>query len=65
MNWKSKPAKKPGLSFSVIYSFPNGMDCWQTRPIDRRYRLVKIRGKLTKDEMLRIDEALRIVFSLR
>jgi mRNA interferase MazF len=39
-------------------------DCLQTRPIDHRFRLVKIRGELTSEEMKRIDEALRIVFSL-
>ena len=39
-------------------------DCLQTRPVDHRYRMVKIRGKLTSEEMNRIDEALRIVFGL-
>ena len=39
-------------------------DCLQTRPIDHRFRLVKIRGELASEEMNRIDEALRIVFGL-
>lgn len=39
-------------------------DCLQVRPIDYRYRLVKLRGRLTADEMKRIDAALRIVFAL-
>ena len=39
-------------------------DCLQTRPVDHRFRLVKIRGELTVEEMTRIDEALRIVFEL-
>lgn len=39
-------------------------DCLQTRPIDHRLRLVRIRGELTANEMKRIDAALRIVFSL-
>lgn len=39
-------------------------DCLQVRPIDHRYRLVKLRGRLTADEMKRVDAALRIVFAL-
>jgi mRNA interferase MazF len=39
-------------------------DCLQTRPIDHRFRMVKIRGELSVEEMSRIDEALRIVFGL-
>jgi len=40
-------------------------DCLQTRPIDRRFRLVKVRGKLTQQEMDKVDQALKIVFGLR
>ncbi len=39
-------------------------DCLQTRPIDHRQRLVKIRGELTTEEMKRVDEALKIIFAL-
>lgn len=39
-------------------------DCLQTRPIDRRFRLVGVRGRLSADQMKRIDEALRRVFAL-
>jgi mRNA interferase MazF len=39
-------------------------DCLQTRPIDHRARLVKVRGELEDGVMARIDEALRIVFDL-
>lgn len=39
-------------------------DCLQTRPIDHRYRLVKIRGTLAKSDLQRIDQALKIIFSL-
>ena len=39
-------------------------DCLQTRPIDHRFRLVKIRGELVSEEMQKIDEALQIVFGL-
>ena len=39
-------------------------DCLQTRPIDHRFRLVKIRGELSIEEMERIDGALKVVFAL-
>lgn len=39
-------------------------DCLQTRPVDHRHRLVKIRGKLGAQDMQRIDAALRKVFAL-
>ena len=39
-------------------------DCLQTRPIDYKHRLVKIRGKLSSEKMEKIDEALSIVFDL-
>jgi mRNA interferase MazF len=37
-------------------------DCLQTRPIDSRYRLVKVLGNLTPKKLNQIDEALKIVF---
>ncbi len=39
-------------------------DCLQTRPIDHRYRLDKIRGKLDDETMRKIDQALKRIFSL-
>ncbi|MEZ4661392.1 MAG: type II toxin-antitoxin system PemK/MazF family toxin [Caldilineaceae bacterium] len=39
-------------------------DCLQTRPVDHRFRLVKIRGRLPESIMRQIDQALRIVFDL-
>lgn len=39
-------------------------DCLQTRPIDYRLRLSKIRGKLEFHYMDEIDQALKAVFSL-
>lgn len=39
-------------------------DCLQTRPIDYRLRLIRVRGALTVEEMKKIDKALKIVFSL-
>lgn len=39
-------------------------DCLQTRPIDRRIRMVGIRGELESEILGLIDESLRIVFDL-
>lgn len=39
-------------------------DCLQTRPIDHRYRLVKVRGKLDAETMRKIDQALKKIFDL-
>jgi len=52
------PGQYNGLSKKSI------ADCLQTRPIDHRFRLVKIRGELTIEEMNKVDAALKIVFSL-
>lgn len=51
-------SKSTGLSKKSI------ADCLQTRPVDHRQRLVKIRGKLSTAKMDEIDQALRIVFEL-
>ena len=52
------PSSRNGLSKKSI------ADCLQTRPIDHRFRLVKVRGNLTSVEMNKINEALKIVFAL-
>jgi hypothetical protein len=39
-------------------------DCLQTRPIDRRLRLVAVRGELEADILEQIDRALKVVFGL-
>ena len=52
------PSKDNGLSKRSI------ADCLQTRPIDRRHRLVRIRGMLSPTIMEKIDQALRIIFNL-
>jgi len=39
-------------------------DCLQTRPIDYRLRLSKVRGKLEQDDMRLIGHALKVVFSV-
>ena len=65
-------AKKGRIKTNVeIYpSSDNGLskksvaDCLQTRPIDHRQRLVKIRGKLSIDKVQEINHSLKIVFEL-
>lgn len=57
-NIEIKPNPINGLTNDSI------ADCLQTRPIDSRFRVVKIRGKLTQAEMTQIDKALKIVFDL-
>lgn len=39
-------------------------DCLQTRPVDYRHRLVRVRGRLDEEELSRLNDALRIVFAL-
>ena len=57
-NVELQPSSKSGLSKKSI------ADCLQTRPIDRRIRLVKVRGKLSSQDMDSIDQALKVVFDL-
>jgi mRNA interferase MazF len=57
-NVKMHPSKINGLTKKSI------ADCLQTRPIDHRRRLVKIRGRLSSTKMDEIDQALKIVFDL-
>jgi len=52
------PGSENGLSKKSV------VDCLQTRPIDHRYRLRKIRGKLAEEDMKQVDEALKSVFAL-
>ena len=40
-------------------------DCLQTRPIDYRMRLVKIRGNLSETDLHQINSALKKVFDLK
>jgi mRNA interferase MazF len=67
--WSSKKAKIT-TNVEINPTSSNGLskksvaDCLQTRPIDHRHRLVRIRGKLTHSKMNEIDEALKIVFEL-
>ncbi|EDN69177.1 PemK-like protein [Beggiatoa sp. PS] len=67
--WNEKKAK----IVTNIEIFPSSLnqltkksiaDCLQTRPIDYRSRLVKIRGELEAEIVKKIDHALKIVFAL-
>ena len=57
-NVEIHPSSDNGLSKKSL------ADCLQTRPIDRRHRLVKIRGKLSSAKLQEIDQSLKIVFEL-
>ena len=57
-NVEIEPSTSNGLSKKSI------ADCLQTRPIDRRFRLVGILGRLSPNEIDKVDQALRIVFDL-
>lgn len=54
----------------IVPTAENGLDkrsvadCLQTRPIDHRQRLVRVRGTLETAVMEEIDRALKAVFSL-
>ncbi|MEN8208438.1 MAG: type II toxin-antitoxin system PemK/MazF family toxin [Candidatus Fermentibacteria bacterium] len=67
--WNEKKARIK-TNIEITPSPGNGLtkksiaDCLQTRPVDNRLRLVKIRGKLSPDVLLEIDQSLRIVFEL-
>ena len=67
--WNDKKAKI-ATNIEIFPSSANNLtkksiaDCLQTRPIDYRSRLVKIRGKLEFETMRKIDHALKIVFAL-
>ena len=43
---------------------PSIADCLQTRPIDHRHRMVRVRGSLDATIMRKIDGALHKVFSI-
>jgi mRNA interferase MazF len=67
--WNQKKARIK-TNVTVSPSPINGLDkksiadCLQTRPIDYRLRLSKVRGKLESHYMSAIDQALKVVFSL-
>ena len=67
--WNEKKARI-NTNVTLAPSTINGLekksiaDCLQTRPIDYRLRLSRVRGKLEYDDMRVIDQALKVVFSL-
>jgi len=58
-NISLSPTAENGLTKKSV------VDCLQTRPIDHRRRLVRVRGTLSDAAMAKIDHALRIVFNLQ
>jgi mRNA interferase MazF len=68
-DWNEKKARIR-TNVEIVPSPDNGLskrsvaDCLQTRPVDHRLRLVKIRGTLAPQELQELDQALRIVFDL-
>jgi len=67
--WSAKKARIK-TNVEIYPSSDNGLskksvaDCLQTRPIDHRHRLVKIRGRLSIDKVQEINQSLRVVFEL-
>ncbi len=67
--WSAKKARIK-TNVEIHPSSENGLskisvaDCLQTRPIDRRHRVVKIRGRLSMEKVREIDRSLKIVFEL-
>jgi mRNA interferase MazF len=57
-NVELKPTKENGLTKRSV------ADCLQTRPIDHRQRLVRLRGQLTPADLEKINVALKLVFEL-
>uniref|UniRef100_B8HY82 mRNA interferase n=1 Tax=Cyanothece sp. (strain PCC 7425 / ATCC 29141) TaxID=395961 RepID=B8HY82_CYAP4 len=58
MNVEIQPSEANGLTKPTI------ADCLQTRPIDHRSRMLRVRGMLESQSLDRINQALRIVFAL-
>ncbi len=67
--WNQKKSKIL-TNVEILPTSENGLskkslaDCLQTRPIDRRFRFVKIRGELESVYMVEVDHALRRIFDL-
>ncbi len=57
-NIELEPSANNGLTKRSI------ADCLQTRPIDHRQRLVRVRGQLPLEDLAKIDRALKLVFGL-
>jgi mRNA interferase MazF len=67
--WNPKKARIK-TNVTLTPSVINGLDkksvadCLQTRPVDYRLRLSRVRGKLEQNDIRAIDQALKAVFSL-
>ncbi len=67
--WSAKKARIQ-TNVEVLPSLENGLtkrslaDCLQTRPVDQRHRLVKIRGHVSSDSLQAIVLSLKVVFEL-
>lgn len=67
--WSAKKARIK-TNVELLPSSGNGLskksiaDCLQTRPMDHRHRLIKIRGQLAAEQIPKINKALQIVFEL-
>lgn len=53
-----EPSQENGLTKRTI------ADCLQTRPIDRRSRMMRVRGIVEPETLTKIDQALKVVFDL-
>ena len=69
-SFKEKQTQFVGRYKSYGYNEKNNLskrsiaDCLQTRPVDYRARLKRIRGTLEPEILEKIDQALKIVFGL-
>ncbi|BAU64765.1 transcriptional modulator of MazE/toxin, MazF [Stanieria sp. NIES-3757] len=67
--WSEKKARVK-TNVAIAPSTENGLtkksiaDCLQTRPVDYKSRVVKIRGQLELELLEKIDTALKIIFAL-
>jgi mRNA interferase MazF len=57
-NIEIEPSQQNGLTKRTI------ADCLQTRPVDHRSRMVRIRGIVEPEALARIDQSLKVVFAL-
>jgi mRNA interferase MazF len=57
-NIEIEPSRENGLVKRTI------ADCLQTRPVDHRSRMVRLRGIVDAETLVRIDQALKVVFGL-
>jgi mRNA interferase MazF len=68
-DWTEKKAAIK-TNITLLASSKNGLtkksiaDCLQNRPVDYKKRFIKFRGYLDTATMIKIDKALRIIFSI-